>query len=124
MAFQTRSTNEVIKYPSTPIRFEQAGQQATGHLVEAATLTKDGDSFKKYTLRTSNGVYISTLGSHQLDRGLEGVPMGSLVRVTYGGKKKIKGGKSVNEFKVEVDTEDSIDVASLPVSANSAEMSL
>lgn len=95
--------------------FEEKGDVLEGHLIESVRLTKDGNSFMKYTLKTDGG-HTSTLGSHQLDASLAKVVPGTYVRITYLGKKKIKGGRTVKEFMVEADDENTIK----PVSAAEA----
>ena len=45
-----------------------------------------------------------------LARGMEQVPPGAHVWITYKGKEKIGGGKSVKRFEVDYDDEDKIDV--------------
>jgi hypothetical protein len=90
---------------SEPFEFETKGDSLEGVLVEKATLKSraTGKDFRKYTIRTSDGAHSSTLGSYQLDQALNEVEEGTLVRITYGGKKKLDGGKTVKLFKVEAD---------------------
>lgn len=87
--------------------FEEKGDILEGHLVESVRLTKDGNSFMKYVVKTDGGL-TSTLGAHQLDQALSQVTPGTYVRITYLGKKKIKGGRTVKEFLVEADDENMI----------------
>lgn len=99
------------------VQFDNKGDVLEGHLVEKATLTsKDGKPFKKYTFKTEEGI-VSTLGSHQLDTGLSQVEVGSLVRVTYQGVKRLNGGKSVKLFDVEVDDDGEMSAEDLIESA-------
>jgi hypothetical protein len=104
MAFKKVETNsDRPSVDARRVQFEKKGDNLEGHLVEKATLnTKDGKPFKKYTFKTKQGI-VSTLGSHQLDSGLSQVEVGSLVRVTFQGLKRLNGGKSVKLFDVEVD---------------------
>ncbi len=115
MALRPVSSNTSNRVDSERYAFEDAGDILEGHLVESVRLSKDGNSFMKYTLKTNTG-HVSTLGSHQLDTALAKVSPGTLVRITYNGKKKIKGGKTVKEFLVEADDENRIQ----PVSAAEA----
>lgn len=106
MAFkEIVSTSSSQRIPSEPYDFENKGDVLEGTLVEKATLKSKstGKEFKKYTVKHEDGSHSSTLGSHQLDKALEQVSEGTLIRITFGGMKKLDGGRKVKLFKVEAD---------------------
>lgn len=119
MAFKPISVSSGKRYNDERFTFESKGDTLEGHLVESATISKDGSTFKKYIVRSADGMYHGFLGSYQLDRALEQVELGTMVRITYGGKEKLKGGKTVKNFNVETDDSDVIpvDTSAAPATA-------
>ncbi len=86
-------------------RFDNDGDSLEGVLRESVDITsREGDTFKKYVVQAGD-VYHSFLGCYQLDITLPKVEIGKTVRVTYHGKEKLRGGKSVRKFTVEVKAE-------------------
>jgi len=108
MAFKPITVSSVKKYESEQFAFDTTGETLEGHLVDSVTLTKDGKSFQKYTVWIADGSYVSTLGSYQLDQALSQVTLGAMIRITYKGKTKLSGGKSVKNFLVESDESDNV----------------
>lgn len=109
MALREISTGGGKKYNDERFEFEEKGQTLAGYLLEKATLkSKEGKSFQKYLVKTSSGSILSTLGSHQLDRALNEVSTGSYVEITYNGKKKLDGGRTVKQFTVRADDENRV----------------
>lgn len=112
MAFKKIDTNTNMSPGSQSDRviLEDKGDTLEGHLVEKATLkAKDGKEFQKYTFKTKNGLK-STLGGHQIDKGLADIPVGTLVRLTCDGYKKLEGGRKVKLVTVEADEDDIVNV--------------
>lgn len=105
MALREIKTRSSERVTSEPYDFENKGDVLEGVLIEKATLKskKDGKEFKKYTLKHEDGSHSSTLGSYQLDRGLEEVNPGTLVRITFTGMQKLDGGRKLKTFKIEAD---------------------
>lgn len=115
MAFKVK--NQIQKWPSEDFAFENEGDFVEGYLVETAELTGKkgkmrGKKFKKYTLKTDDG-FVNFLGGTVIDRGLSDTQTGTLIRVTYLGEAESKDGNNYKNFKIEEDTDSTIDVAAL-----------
>ena len=60
-----------------------------------------GDTNKRYYFRGDDGAVMMVWGCVDLDDKLAGVQNGTTCRLTYQGKKAIKGGKTMKVFLVE-----------------------
>jgi hypothetical protein len=90
---------------SEKFKFEKAGQVLEGYLVGTEIINFDDKDVPKYTIQTTDGNK-GILASYQLKEGLEKLPMNTKVRITFNGKVKLKGGKTMNDFKIESDVTD------------------
>lgn len=79
-----------------------------GSKVVESKKSKTGTA-KIHILQTSKG-NLGIWGKTDLDRKMLAVPAGSMVRITQSGMVAIPGGNDMYKFKVEVDTDNSIDV--------------
>jgi len=101
MAFKEVGSSSYEKVEQ--VSFTNPGQVVEGTLVERIQINKNGSYFNKYVVKTSEGARKSFLGSYQVNAALEGMPLETLIRVTFMGKTKLKGGKTMNQFKIEAD---------------------
>jgi hypothetical protein len=92
-------------------KFEKEGDTLEGHYMGSSLIEIQGKEVVKHTFKTATGI-LSPLGSADLNQKLEEVPVGALTRCTYLGKKALKGGKTVKTFKILVDEDNRIEVAS------------
>jgi hypothetical protein len=117
MAFKVKNALRGT-FQSEDFAFENDGEFIEGYLVEVAELTGKkgkmrGKKFKKYTLKTENG-FENFLGGTVIDKGLSDTPIGALVRVTYLGWGEPKeGGSAYKNYRIEEDSENTIDVPAL-----------
>ena len=105
MALKEIDTSGGKKLDSENMNFEDKGDSVEGVLLEKVTLTskKNGKTFQKYTVRTSDNRNVSFLGGHQIDKGLAQVDTGTLIRITYKGEQKLDGGRRLKTYKIEAD---------------------
>lgn len=73
----------------------------TGTLLAREWVDLTGGTCPKYIVATDEG-RVAFLGTTQIAECLEGLGMGTLVRVTYTGEVKRPGGRKLKEFNVEV----------------------
>lgn len=83
------------------VTFETEGQQITGSLIGREWVELQGGTCPKYIVDTDTG-RVAFLGTTQIAECLEGLPMGTVIRVTYKGELKRPGGRKLKEFDVEV----------------------
>jgi hypothetical protein len=100
MAFKEVGSSSYQK--AEPVSFTNPGQVLQGKLVEKVEISKDGKSFNKYVVEAVGG-RMSFLGSYQINSALSDMPMNTVIRVTFMGKAKLKGGKTMNQFKIEAE---------------------
>ncbi len=87
----------------TRIRFDEVGDSVQGVLQEVVKIPKaEGGTFNKYVLKSGTEMK-AFFGCYQLDQTLPNIPLGSLVQVTFQGEERIRGGKTMKNFKVMVD---------------------
>jgi hypothetical protein len=86
------------------VEFNKDGDNIEGYLVEKGNIRVDDRDIPRYVFQTDNGLK-STLGSYKLNELLEEVEVGCLTRVTFRGKEKIGGGRTLKQFEVEYDSE-------------------
>lgn len=88
---------------------EAEGDQIQGVLIRKQPGTKDMSP--RYTIETKEGP-LMVWGSAVLADRIEPLAEGSLIRITFEGKKRLDGKKTLNQFKVEVaETETETDEA-------------
>lgn len=122
MAFKTLGGHgETEQY-----KFINSGQVLEGHYIDRATISTQNGPAEKFTIKTASGAAIGVLGSKVLNERMDGAKLGSLVRITYLGKKAPKNpkGKPYNDFTVEVDEDNSVAVAGARPSAAQVVQSL
>jgi hypothetical protein len=86
--------------------FAEIGQSLEGTLVvrDSMTFHRAGTSTDvgKYTIQTDEGERISFLGGTVVDQTLEGVELGTYIRITYIGKKKTANQMEMKDFDIEI----------------------
>lgn len=109
MALKTISSGVTKRYNESRFEFVNKGDSLKGHLVERVTINKDGSTFQKYIVMSSDGEYHGFLGGYQLDKALGNLTLGTYVEIEFVEKKK-NGKKSVKVFNIAIDDEDMIEV--------------
>jgi hypothetical protein len=85
------------------VQFNEVGDSVEGRLIESTTLqSRDGDPFKKYVLQ-SGSEKKSFFGCYVLDKTLPTLALGTLVKITFQGRERIKGGKTLKSFQILAD---------------------
>jgi hypothetical protein len=86
----------------------KAGQSITGRYTYKNTVSLDDDNnpgAKRdglvYEITQKDLKKFSVWGGFSIDRGMEKVPMNSMVRITFNGPRDIPGGRTVKEFTVQ-----------------------
>lgn len=85
-------------------KFEEEGQQLTGIYLGSDDFAGDFAPTKKHLFKTEEGIK-TVIGQSHLINLLQNVAVGSLVRVTFEGKKKGKKGNPMNVYGIEIDDE-------------------
>lgn len=94
-------------------KFDKVGVSLTGHYLGSEVIDISGKAVLKHTFKTTDGQLVAPLGSTDLNRQLEHVSPGSMLRVTLAEEKKIKGRPvAMKVFSVEIDESASIEVKS------------
>jgi hypothetical protein len=96
------------------IEWAKVGQQLNGYYLGFKTVTTDFGPSKLHVLVTDAGT-VGCWGSAQLDSKLGTVAKGTATFITFGGKTKIAGGKTMKNFDVEYDDDDKMEVSSTVV---------
>lgn len=84
----------------------------TGHYLGYRTVTTEYGPAKLHVFSTDKG-NVGVWGKTNMNTKLEGVEPGQLVRVSFTGMQKVPGRRDMYKYKVEVDTENTIDVGGL-----------
>lgn len=108
MAFKKKPSGD--SGDAEKFKFEKVGDMVEGHLVQAGTITLEDKDVMKYVVQKEGGERVGFLGSFKLDEGLKGMPLGTMIRVTYIKKERLKGGKTLKMFDIEYDDENVIEV--------------
>lgn len=58
--------------------------------------------FYQYVVKNDDGDSFAIGGTYQLDQAMEGVAIGSYVRIAYLGQMELKNGQRMNRYRVEV----------------------
>lgn len=90
----------VISASGNAIAWTKPGQSAEGTFLSVDKEIGQNDS-NLYHFEDEKGKEFSVWGAYQIDQVLSHARAGDYVRITWEGKKKIKGGKKVNVFKIE-----------------------
>lgn len=91
------------------IQFQEKGEAIEGILLGYDEITVKGVTVKRWQMeRSGDGVILSFLGGVSLDRILEAVPRGKLIRLEYQGRINIGSGMSVKKFKLYEQVEDDV----------------
>lgn len=80
------------------------GDTLEGLLVDKKTNVGQFDK-TVYTVEKKGGDKMDVWGSAVLERGLNPLPIGTLVRLTYLGKEKAKSGGSYHNYEIEYDAD-------------------
>lgn len=102
------------------IKFEKKGQQFEGYYIGSKKVKSDYGMSSLHVFQCDDG-NIGMWGSSKLDAKLANVPLGHMTYVTYEGKVKIPGGKTMHKYDVDFDDELSIDVAGIQVNFQQSE---
>lgn len=79
------------------------GMSVTGTLMEKRQTTRpDGTDDHLWVLKDEEGKSIGVNSAAGLDRAMDTITNGSLVRITFLGKKMGKNGRQFNDFQVDV----------------------
>ncbi len=101
-------------------KFEKQGEEFSGYYVGKKEITTDYGPGMIHAFQTDKGLE-GIYGSAQIDSKLGSIAFGNKVFVTFSGKRKIPGGKTLKEFIVEWDDEDTVDPAVLATSSFSGD---
>ena len=82
-----------------------------GYYVGSRSVDTDFGPAQLHVLQTADG-NVGVWGKTDLDRKIAAVAAGSMIRATHTGQVKIPGRNPMHKYKVEVDSEDTIDVGS------------
>lgn len=85
-------------------KFERAGQVLEGYYLGAESFDHNGKQLTKHRFKDAEGKVVGILGTHGLNEDLPQVPVGSFTRITYEGKKNLKGGRTVNNYAIEFES--------------------
>jgi hypothetical protein len=90
----------------TRFKFENPGDKIQGQI----TGCRDTEFGKSYQIKTTDNQTMYFFGSTSLDRQLEDC-VGSIVKITYLGEVKTKGGRMMRDYEVAVwnDDEEEVD---------------
>lgn len=102
------------------VKFEKAGQEFEGHYIGSKKVKSDFGFSLLHVFSTEDG-NTGVWGSAKLDAKLAQVPPGCKAFITYNGKVKIPGGKTMHKFDVGFDDEDTIDVGTVSLSFNNGQ---
>lgn len=102
------------------LKFTEKGQTFEGHYIGNREVKTDFGASKLHVFKTAEGNQ-GLWGSAKMDSKLATVPAGCMTFITYGGKVKIPGGKTMHKYEVEYDDEDTIDVSSTEINLSSGE---
>lgn len=99
------------------------GMSTEGNLVEKREITRpDGAKDFLWVLKNSNGELVGVNNAAGLNRAMETITMGSLVRITFLGKKMGNKGRQFNDFQVDVaETAEASDTASEDTASKKSE---
>lgn len=86
------------------VAFEKKGQQVEGYYLGFKNIETDYGPSKLHVFKGEDGNF-GVYGSHKLDEKLASVPAGAMTFVTFDGKVKIPGGKTMKRFDVDYDDE-------------------
>ena len=90
--------------------WENDNSPVEGYLMEKGTREGQTDVMQNvYTIKTKAG-YELVFGTVRIDQGLQKVPVGSLIRITYIGHEKTSRGYQVKQFNVEIQGQSAIEV--------------
>lgn len=92
------------KGDETRFKFEKEGQVLEGYYQGAETFNHNGKDLTKHRFKDENGKVVGIIGTYSLNEDLPQIPVGSFTRITYGGKKPLKGGRTVNEYQIEFES--------------------
>lgn len=92
-------------------KFDKVGASLTGNYLGSEVIDINGKAVLKHTFKTADGKLVAPLGSTDLNRQLEQVSPGAMLRVTFSEEKKIKGRPvAMKIYSVEIDETASISV--------------
>lgn len=106
MAMKTKIASE----RGEKFKFENKGDQLEGYYLGSEQREINGDPVTVHNIKTDKGLF-SPFGSYDLNRKLADMQNGVRVRITFNGKKSLGKGKTVKEFTVEYDEDDTIEAA-------------
>lgn len=102
MAFKRISKNG---FDGDQFKFEEEGTVLEGYYLGVAMIPIKGKDVPRYSFKTEAGV-VSTLGSKNLNEGLEDAVQGAKTRVTFEEMSRTKAGNDFKRFTVEQDQDD------------------
>lgn len=105
---------------SSTVEFEKVGQTVQGYYIGAKIVTTDYGKSKLHILQTEAG-NVGVWGSAKLDEKLGAVEPGYLTFITYRGKVKLPGGKTMKKFDVEYDDEEKAEISTAALRATAAD---
>jgi hypothetical protein len=89
----------------TTAEFEKPGQSVEGFYLGNKTIETEFGKSKLHVFKGEDGSNFGVYGSHKLDEKLNSVPLGYMTFITFQGKVKIPGGKTMKKFDVDYDDE-------------------
>ena len=90
--------------------WENDNSPVEGYLLEKGTREGQNDQMQNvYTIKTRDG-YVLVFGTVRIDQGLQKVPIGAMIRITYIGHEKTARGYQVKQFDVEIAGQSAIEV--------------
>lgn len=99
--FDARKVRWQATQRGNAIRWEKEGQSVVGILRDSRKVkTKNGEQF---IFSIDNGDTVVDVWETSALQVLHRIPKGSPVRITWNGKRKLRGGHTFNDFTVETD---------------------
>lgn len=100
------------------VEFKNAGQEFNGYYLGYRNVTSDYGVHKLHVFNTPEG-NIGAWGTAKLDDLISKVPAGAMTYISYQGKQKLGGGRTMKKFTVDFDDELTIDISTVAGAASS-----
>lgn len=102
------------------VEFKNAGQEFAGYYLGFRNVTSDYGTHKLHVFNTPEG-NIGAWGSTKLDELLSKVTAGAMTYITYQGKVKLSGARTMKKYAVDFDDELTIDISTVAGASDAAE---
>lgn len=103
------------------VKFEEKGQEFAGYYIGSKKVKSDFGFSLLHVFQAEDKSTVGIWGSSKLDSKLGSVQPGEMTYITYLGKVKIPGGKTMHKYDVDADDELKIDVGSVTINYENSE---